>query len=153
MGSGLWVVGGRWWEERLKPRGPQVLRVLAFQVQKLEAILASESVDIIRRKADAAPGVGVAGRRDAIELAMEYAAGFQQAANLAHVFQHDLAAGNVLENSVRINEIERLIGELGQRGAVRGVEVGVRNIGSAARARDESFRRRHPLHEFPQNAG
>ena len=49
--------------------------------------------------------------RQAVELAVKNAAGFEHAAGLAHVFEHHVAAGDVLENGVGIDEVERLVGE------------------------------------------
>ena len=113
--------------------------MLAVQVQKLQAVIAREGADVGGGEDHAAPGVGVARMRQAVELAMENAAGFQHAADLAHVFEHHIAAGDVLKDRVGIDELERVVRELRQAGAVGGVEMGVRNIGQPLARQADHF--------------
>ena len=77
--------------------------------------------------------------RQAVKLAMENAAGFEHSRGFAHVFGHHVAAGDVLENRVRVNELKRIVRELPQAGAIVGMEMGVGNIGQPLASQDNHF--------------
>ncbi len=95
--------------------------------QQLEAVIARELRDLARSDAHAAPSIVRARvRRQAVQLAAQYPAGPEHAVRFAQVVEHHVAAGDVLEHGVGIDEIEAVIGkelEAGARAVMR-VRVG-----------------------------
>src|SRR6185436_7442651 len=78
--------------------------------------------------ADSRPGVvGLGRRREAVDLATEDAAGFQNAVRLVEVTEDHFARGDVLEDGVGVYEVERVVGVGGERGVGRVADVGMRN--------------------------
>jgi len=77
----------------------------------------------------AGPGiVGVSAARQPIELQPRQTAGLQHPANLAQILEHHVAAGDVLEHGVGIDEVEGIVRELRQTRAVADVGLGIRDI-------------------------
>ena len=62
-------------------------------------------------------------RRQSVHLATQDAAGLQHPTRLAQVIEYHLAAGDVLEDGVGVDEVERAVGTPAQVGAA--VHVGV----------------------------
>src|SRR5579885_2187545 len=92
------------------PGGPHVLCGNAFEREKLEVVAAREFDYIGGGDAHAGPG-GVARRLlgQAVNLAAENAVRAKYAARFAKILQHHLAAGDVLEDSVGVNEVEGVV--------------------------------------------
>ena len=106
---------------------PHVLRPDLSSASNWKSCSRAKCADLVGRDADAAPGVVLFRvRRQAVHLAAQDAAGFEHAPRLAQVAEDDVAAGNVLEDGVGVDEVELLVGkqrEVGA-GAVMRVRVG-----------------------------
>jgi hypothetical protein len=81
---------------------------------ELEVVVEREIRHVFGRNAHAVPGVvatGGGGLRQAVDLAAQDAASLEHAPRLGQVPEHDVAAGDVLEHRVGIDEVESLIGK------------------------------------------
>lgn len=99
-------------------------------------MLAGEGADLVGRDADAAPGVVLPGvRREAVQLAPQNAAGLENPPRLTEIAEDDVAARDVLEDRVGVDEVELGVGEQAEVGAGAVVRVRVGRVGEP-RARE-----------------
>ena len=96
---------------RLFPhRDPHVLRLQAFERQELEVIGAGELRNLRRADAHAIPGcILPGGFGKTVDLASQDAAGLEHAPRFGQIREDNLGAGDVLKNSVGVNEVEELV--------------------------------------------
>ena len=94
---------------------PHVLRPDLFQRQQLQIVLARElriSSGVMRTPLQVSYCSRM--RRQAVQLAAQNAARLQHAPRFAQVVEHHLAAGNVLEDGVGVDEVELVVRKLAQ---------------------------------------
>ena len=114
-------------ERLFAPGGAHLPGSRALQVQKLEAVLAREVADLTGRENDASPSVGRGGMRQAVgNSPWKMPPGLRMRRVSRQIFEHHIAAGDVLEHGVGIHEIEGLeSANMGQARCLGGVDVGV----------------------------
>ena len=137
------------------PGRPHVLRMASFEGQKEQPIRPAEVSDLVGRRCGRRSRCRTASRAAAVRStgSANDAAGLQDARRFAQVAEDDVAARDVLEDGVGVDEVELRVGEQAEVGAGAVVRVRVGSVVRAGRARAESSRRRRRRHGSRRSSG